>query len=345
MKKLLILLLVSLRCLSQAGTFDTTFGSNGIMKICPSNDNFNPVDAGIQSTGKIIQFCYSNNGSFYNFIRYNTDGSIDSSFGSNGMLTLTYNSLFQGQNLIRDFAVQSDDKILVAGSGTGVGVFIARFLPNGALDTSFNGVGYMTFHLGTSSEVLYNIVAQPDGNILVCGHSGGAVNAPFFAVARITTNGVLDSTFGSGGIVLEVFSTYDSTASSIAVQPDGKIIVGGVTKSTVTQVNVFALLRFNSTGSVDTTFGTDGKVITSDINSPYYGITKLLIQPDGKIVAGGLSSSKMAMARYLPNGALDPSFGNNGVVFEAGFSSSSCDVVLQPDGKLLQAGGTSVESF
>jgi uncharacterized delta-60 repeat protein len=180
---------------------------------------------------------------------------------------------------------------------------------------------------------------------LVCGHSGGAVNAPFFAVARITTNGVLDSTFGSGGIVLEVFSTYDSTASSIAVQPDGKIIVGGVTKSTVTQVNVFALLRFNSTGSVDTTFGTDGKVITSDINSPYYGITKLLIQPDGKIVAGGLSSSKMAMARYLPNGALDPSFGNNGVVFEAGFSSSSCDVVLQPDGKLLQAGGTSVESF
>jgi uncharacterized delta-60 repeat protein len=157
-------------------------------------------------------------------------------------------------------------------------------------------------------------------------------------VARITTNGVLDTTFGSGGIVLTAFSTYDSTANSIAVQPDGKIIVGGVTKSTVTQANNFALVRLNPNGTVDTTFGTDGKVITSAISTSQFGITKLLVQPDGKIVAGGLSIG-MAMARYLPNGVLDPTFGTNGIV-AINESSYNCSIAMQADGKFILAGGS-----
>jgi uncharacterized delta-60 repeat protein len=208
----------------------------------------------------------------------------------------------------------------------------------------------MSFDFSNFSEDIGKIIVQPDGKILVCGSYGNGFSTTqaFFAVARITTSGVLDTTFGSGGkAVLTNFSSSAGNshfARSMAVQPDGKIIVGGITKNDTTQANVFVVVRFNANGSLDTTFGTDGKVITSNINASQFGISKLLVQPDGKIVAGGLSP-RMTMVRYLANGTLDSSFGNNGVVFETELSSSSCDVVLQPDGKLLLAGGTSTVSF
>ena len=343
MKKI-ILFLFTLNCFSQAGIFDTTFDTDGKQTYCltPLAD-FLPTNAGLQSTGKIVQFGYSDNQTVFNFIRYNTDGSIDSSFGSNGKLTLTYNSLFQGMGGIRDFALQSDDKILILG-GCSSGIFVARLFPDGTMDTSFNGMGYMSFDFSNFSEDIGKIIVQPDGKILVCGAYGNGFSTTqaFFAVARITTSGVLDTAFGSGGkAVLDNFSiNVDSVhfARSMAVQPDGKIIVGGISKSTTTQANNFILVRFNANGSVDTTFGTDGKVITSAISASHFGITKLLVQPDGKIVAGGLGIG-MTMARYLPNGALDPTFGTNGIV-ATNESSYNCSIAMLADGKFILAGGS-----
>jgi uncharacterized delta-60 repeat protein len=239
---------------------------------------------------------------------------------------------------IRNFAIQADDKILVAGEGVG-NDYVARLLPNGALDSSFNGQGYLTFSFGTNNAFLYNIITQSDGKILVCGnHVAQTGSSPILSVARITTSGVLDTTFGSGGIVSTAFKIVPSNyLLGMAVQSDGKILVGGRTRNTTTQFNEFALVRLNGSGTVDTSFGTDGMVTTSLDNASTNAITKLLVQPDGKIVAGGLSLG-MTMVRYLANGALDPNFGNNGV-FQDGNSADYCDVVLQPDGKLLLAGG------
>ncbi|MBC7693804.1 MAG: T9SS type A sorting domain-containing protein, partial [Burkholderiales bacterium] len=225
-----------------------------------------------------------------------------------------------------------------------------RLLPNGTLDTSFNGQGYLTFNFGTNNSILYNVSTQSDGKILVCGNSGSTNSTvrPFFAVARITTNGVLDATFGNSGIILTAFNinTSSSIARCMAVQPNGKIVVGGVTPNATTQANSFALVRLNPNGTVDTTFGTDGKVTTSDINSSDYGITKLLVQPDGKIFAGAVyanSGRKMAMLRYLPNGLLDSTFGTSGFV-ATNESSYNCSVAIQADGKFILAGGF-VSSF
>jgi uncharacterized delta-60 repeat protein len=350
MKKI-ILFLFTFNCFSQAGTFDTTFDTDGIQTFCQATVfDFTASDAGIQSTGKIVQFCYSNNKTVFNFIRYNIDGSIDTTFGNNGRLSLTNNSLFQNQGYIRNFAIQSDDKILVAGEG-GSNQYVARLLPNGTLDTSFNGQGYLTFNFGTNNSILYNVSTQSDGKILVCGNSGPANSTvrPFFAVARITTNGVLDTTFGSSGIVLTAFniSTSSSIARCMAVQPDGKIVLGGVTPNATTQTNNFALVRLNPIGTVDTTFGTDGKVTTSVISAADYGISKLLVQPDGKIVAGAVyanSGIKMAMLRYLSNGLLDSTFGINGIV-ATNESSGNCSIAMQADGKFILAGGFSTSSF
>ncbi len=340
--KTIILYFLTLNCFSQAGTFDTTFDTDGIQTFCQATVfDFAPIDAGIQSTGKIIQYCYSNNSHISNLIRYNTDGSIDTGFGSNGILSYPYNSLFQGMSGIYAICIQSDDKILLTGT-SGVTDFVARLLPNGTLDPSFNGLGYMTFSFNSTSGFVYKIITQTDGKILVCGNPVAQTGSlPFLSVARITTSGVLDSTFGSGGIVLTSFniSPGNNIILGMVVQSDSKLLVGGSKKNITQQANDFALVRFNSNGAVDSTFGTNGIVTTSVSNPSQFGITKLLVQPDGKIVAGGLSS-RMTMVRYLTNGSLDPSFGTNGVVFEDGFSSSSCDVILQPDGKLLMAGGS-----
>ena len=341
MKKIIFLLFIVTKSFSQAGTFDTTFDTDGKQTYCltPLAD-FLPTNAGLQSTGKIVQFGYYNDYHNKILIRYNTDGSVDSGFGSNGTQTFTANSFFQSQGYIRDFAIQSDDKIVVVGEDSVVGNFVIRLLPDGNLDTSFNGVGYMSFDFGSNNAYMYNIIVQPDGKILVCGCYGNGLQTirPYFAVARITNSGALDATFGNGGKVLTDFSANGSTAYSMTTQPDGKIVVGGITKNATTQANNFALVRFNSNGTVDTTFGTDGKVITSDIIASYNGITKLLLQPDGKIVAGGLSIG-MTMARYLPNGALDPTFGTNGIV-ATNESSYKCSIAMQADGKFILAGGS-----
>src|SRR5262245_54163007 len=158
--------------------------------------------------------------------------------------------------------------------------------------------------------------------------------------AAQATPGALDTTFGTGGKVRTSVGPGDSEALALVRQPDGKLVAAGFASNGST--DDFALARYNANGTLDTSFGSGGKVLTA-IGSSHDGISALVRQPDGKLVAAGWSATAVgqvfALARYNPNGSLDTSFGSGGKVTTA--IGSSFDLVfalaLQPDGKLVAA--------
>jgi uncharacterized delta-60 repeat protein len=137
------------------------------------------------------------------------------------------------------------------------------------------------------------------------------------------------------------FSGLECFVNSIALQPNGKIVLGGYTV-TATHAKDFGLMRLNANGVLDTTFGTNGKVITTLSDTRSDIIDKVLIMPNGNIVAGGYTSfefdPRLAAARYLPNGVLDTSFGSNGIIIPNHSAFPRCDIALQTDNKLIMVG-------
>lgn len=348
MKKLILLfLLTSIKTYSQAGSFDTTFDTDGKTTYCfPSNESHVSLDSGLQSNGKIVYFGGNALSCNIDLARFNTNGSLDATFGTNGVSINSICSAFpNGGYYPRRMAIQSDDKILIMGlqqNNTYPNAYwIARLTPDGALDTTFNGTGYKDLSFGTIQDIGLCIAIQADGKILVGGTSGNT--AEFFTVARLTTSGALDTTFGVGGKAQIAFSGTESMANSILVQPDGKIVLGGYTVN-APYAKDFALVRLSSSGTLDTTFGVNGKVITTVDSNYSDAVTQLAIQSDGKIVAGGFTSfetnTRMAVVRYLSNGTIDTSFGTNGInVITDGFGGKNCSVALQADNKIIVAGG------
>jgi uncharacterized delta-60 repeat protein len=341
--KNLIYFLFTCYCYSQSGSFDTTFDGDGKAFYCfPLGQSYSPLDASFQSTGKII--VYSNNYDVVgaSVLRWNTNGTIDTTFGVNGFVNFTQTVPFiNGGHFPYRMTVQPDDKIIIMGlqqNNTYPNAYwIARLLPNGALDTSFNGTGYRDLSFGTIQDRGTCISLQADGKILLGGTSGDT--GEFFTLARLNSNGTLDISFGNNGKAQISFSGNESFVQSMEVQNDGKIILGGYTVSTTKD---FALARLNNNGTLDTSFGTNGKVITT-LNSSYSDlITDLIIEPDGKIIAGGFTSSEnnplMCMVRYLSNGTIDTSFGTNGIVINNDDNSRSCTLVRQIDGKIIMGG-------
>ncbi len=280
-------------------------------------------------------------------------GDLDLSFGSGGIVvTSITNAPYSA--VPRSMKVQPDGKIVVSGEiieeypdgGSYVSFFLARYHPNGTLDTSFgtNGKVIAPIPQGPSGYVGTDIALQPDGKIVAVGF-GIVENSLGFAVHRYNANGTLDASFGAGGIVLTPFEIRDVTASSVAIQADGKIVVVGRNAST----SGFIVVRYTPNGSLDTSFGTGGKVFTNfNIGG---GASAVMLQPDGKIVAAGAANiqnpgffiSGFALARYNTDGSLDSGFGAGGKVIHAvpgtiSGGSGISDVALQPDGKIVATG-------
>lgn len=343
MKKYL-LLLICINAFSQPGTYDTTFSSDGIATECQQYTHF-AIDAAFQSNGKILSLgdTYTTNVTI-SLVRYNTNGTLDTTFAIGGFIGNTINSIVPPNRTFRPegFAIQNDDKIVIMGlqqsDAFGNGFWVVRLLPNGAVDTTFNGTGYLDLFFGTVQDRGKCIKIQPDGKIIVAGRSGDL--GQNFAMARINTNGTLDTSFGSNGKVQTTFFGTQSGVNSIALQPDGKIILGGWTNNLPYEYD-FALIRYNSDGSIDTTFGVNGKVVTT-VNTAYSDmISKVIIQSDGKIIAGGhdkQTAGKYTLVRYLPNGSLDTTFGTNGIALDIEYTSN-CDIAQQVDGKIVLVGG------
>ncbi|MCX7811048.1 MAG: delta-60 repeat domain-containing protein [Leptospiraceae bacterium] len=216
-------------------------------------------------------------------------GILDDSFGNgSGYVTLNINNdNDQGQSL----AIQPDGKILLGGqcsNGSNNDFCIARFNSDGTLDTTFGTSGKVIQPIGLSHDYGFSLAIQPDGKILLGGYCNNGIDNDF-CIARFNSDGNLNTSFGSpnGYIIQPIGSSYDYGVS-LAIQPDGKILLGGYCSNGLG--NGFCIARFNSDGTLDTTFGTSGKVI-QPIGSFADNGQSLAIQPDGKILLGGYCSN------------------------------------------------------
>jgi uncharacterized delta-60 repeat protein len=272
-------------------------------------------------------------------------GDPDPTFGIGGKVTTDFALNGFSDDDGNAMALQPDGKIVVAGTGffvaagpaPGQDFVLARYNPTGSLDPTFGTGGKVTTSFGGKPSRGQDMVLQPDGRIVVAGVTFTGTDADFnvdFAMARYNPDGTLDTAFGTGGKVVTDFSRADF-AEAVALQPDGKIVVAG---NTILSGSGFqwTLARYNPDGSLDTSFGTGGKVTTNFTE----GLIDLALQPDGKIVAAGESSSfDFALARYNLDGFLDSSFGAGGKVStDRGGEDAIFAIALQPDGRIVAAG-------
>ena len=282
------------------GSLDTSFGGDGIVSTNIGNrasDNTSPSDdyaqsVVVQSNGKILVAGHADVGSSpeggandFVVVRFNTDGALDGTFGNSGKVTT---NIDQDNNEACSVELQSDGKILVAGHsfiGDSWDITVVRYTINGTLDPSFSDDGIVTTNFSNSvrSEFAYSAAVQPDGKIVIAGkHYGPSWDQ--IAVLRYNTDGTLDSTFDEDGIVTINIMNTDSAAYSVAVQSNGKILVAG--HSYIDYSWDFTLVRFNTNGTLDSTFDEDG-IVTTNFQDRRDTGRALAIQPDGKVIVGG----------------------------------------------------------
>jgi uncharacterized delta-60 repeat protein len=253
--------------------------------------------------------------------RYLPEGRLDASFGVGGLVTTTFGGVGNLDEGARALVLQPDGK-LVAGGGFS-SFRLARYLPDGRLDPTFGTGGTVTTDAGSIFDTLRALVLQPDGKLVAAGDA--CFHFCLARLARYLPDGRLDPTFGTEGLV----TVSGGFAHALVLQPDGKLVTAGS-----------GLTRCLPDGRLDPTFGDGGRVTTDFL------ALALVLQPDGTLVAAGGSSpfgdetSDFALARYLPEGRLDASFGVGGRVttdFFAGDDAAGA-LILQPDGKLVAAG-------
>jgi uncharacterized delta-60 repeat protein len=354
------------------GSLDSSFGSGGKVSTRVGHSIDIAGAVAIQSDGKILVAGGSGSGNrgsqtLMTLVRYTVNGTLDTTFGSNGVVTFSFNKNSSQES--GAVAVQGDGKIVLAGwvAGSPNGFGLVRFNSNGSLDTTFGSGGSLQIHVPSGSIAEpYNgwpveLALQPDGRMVVSGTVGMPTTPgntdTFAALARVNSNGTLDSSFGSGGEVVAALGQAASEANGLALQQDGKLVVVGHSSPSGSPRVDLALARFNSNGTADSTFNGTG-LLDLDISvAPYNAdlhlhensLSAVAIQPDGKIDAAGLtdgissqtpSSSRFALLRVNSNGSVDSTFGNAGLVVTAITSSgdSANAIALQADGKIVLGG-------
>jgi uncharacterized delta-60 repeat protein len=330
------------------GQLDASFGTNGVVTtdLRTSQAGFGRDrvnDAVLQPDGKIVvvgwaEYWYGAPfpGSNYALARYNSDGTLDTTFDGDGKLVMPS---FGWHNSIAAVAVKPDGEIVFAGNYGRCPDCINRE----RIDTvrlsaagAFVGESQIT---QTDDVQAKKIIIQPDGKILVGGY---AINPPNFGYVftRLTPDGSPDPTFGANGtgttFIRGNVHIYEAVLD-FALHGEGKIFAAGVTGTTY-QTRDFEVLRLDANGALDSTFGTGGRVITA-VSNDYDGVGGLVVQPDGKVLVGGFGSGLGAViVRYNTDGSLDRSFGRGGIAANSS-ASAPIDLALQEDGKIVTTGG------
>jgi uncharacterized delta-60 repeat protein len=317
------------------GSLDVSFDGDGKLTTSVGGLGDFSFDMALQSDGRIVVVGYANTmpNSDVAVVRYNSDGSLDSSFDGDGKVTTPVGS---SVDIAYAVAVDASGKIIVAGRAQGASegdIALVRYHSNGALDSSFDSDGKL-ITAAVGDDEAHALALQPDGSIVAAGRLGWGQ----LAVVRYSTSGNLDGSFdGDGKAVTGIGATSD-TAYAVALQADGKVVVAGRSGN-----YDIALARYELDGTLDVSFDDDGILTTSIGNSD--GASAVALQPDGKIVAAGATdlggNIKFAIVRYEPDGTLDNSFDADGKLttqFGIGCGSNVSAVVLQPDGKIVAAG-------
>lgn len=358
--KILVSTPYSLSRFNPDGIWDISFNAGATVP--PSSSSRDIV---LQEDGKIVEarFMYPPVAPTYDFAlaRYNSDGSLDTSFDGDGWLTTDING---GYDDVDSVTLQPDGQILLVGSSSDPVTYqselaLARYNPDGSLDLDFGNNGIVLSDFGIP-DYWNSLALQSDGKILAVGAMKTSDNYDF-ALARYHPDGSLDTSFDGDGLVTTDFFGDDDIARDVLLQPDGKIVVAGdaVMDGMYDYEALFALARYNPDGSLDTSFGGessgDGKVATYCTGIGGHG-NALALQPDGKIVVASdaviavgymwAETYEIVLLRYNPDGSLDPTFDGDGWLtfgFD-GESVSANAIVLQPDGKIVVAGRAG-ESF
>lgn len=333
------------------GALDTAFGNDGkVITGVGSRDDVATASA-VQADGKIVVVGRSlQTGSGYDFavLRYNSDGSLDNSFGTAGKVVTDFN---HQSDIARAVVIQADGKIVVGGEAmlasntTGVDFALARYNSDGSLDSSFGNGGKLTTALKASSgaDVIRSLALQTvagEQRILAAGGGGD------FMVARYTANGNLDTGFASGGKIVGLFNSSIGAVNAVTVLPDGKAVLAG-------QINHdFAVVQLTPAGALDSGFGVGGKAVNPVSASNWDEAMSVVRQADGKLLVGGWvytsgSSGDFAIQRYTAAGVQDGDFGTHGNVITPMAAGTLNDLahglVLQADERVptvrvIQAG-------
>jgi uncharacterized delta-60 repeat protein len=330
--------------LNSNGSFDSTFGNNGIVitafagetTVRPTGIAVHPI------TGKITVAGMNFAGSSLMVARYNSDGTLDNSFGSGGKIL----SSPPGLSVAVDVVLNSDGSTFLTGTGDPSGVAVVKLLANGTLDSSF-GVGGIASHALDPNYVIGigDVAQQADGKIVITAGGFPSTGNERFYVVRINLDGSLDNTFDGDGFTLIDFGVLRQRPEAVKIQADGAIVVAGRVEPTSSNNSDWAVVRLNPNGSLDTTFSGDGKVTVGFASEDL--VHDLALLSDGKImlVGGAFVSGNgrdRGFARLNTDGTLDNSFGTGGkftlpplpVVWEENW-----DVAVQPDGKIVTLAG------
>ena len=342
---------------ASSGIPDDEFGDHGrvLADFSALGDQLNAV--GLQDDGRIVAVGSVVAGSRPVFLvaRFLADGSLDPSFGSLGAVATGFGDLTASANAV---LVQPDGRIVAVGV-SGAGAYselndfaLARYFPDGSLDTSFGNGGKVVTHfpgVDNTGSRANGVALQPDGQLLVSGAYKNEGTPRRLALARYHTDGTLDATFGNQGRTTTTLGTGEALPGGIVVQSDGRIVLSG-SSTTGRRNHDFALVRYDANGALDSGFGDGGRVIHDLFGTSDDIGYALALQRDGKLIVSGRTGDypnfEFGLARFLTDGELDPSFGDGGRVRTSlgGFSNQVFASALRPDGRIVVAGYTITSS-
>jgi uncharacterized delta-60 repeat protein len=335
------------------GGLDPTYGTNGIAS---HNVGFTST-AGVATDGSqsvLIGPIGTSPSETFGVTRYNSDGSVDTSFGTSGVVSMAFGSADAVPSAVD---VLANGDILVAGTATtfaadGVTVTgsefaVAEYTSSGTLNTAFGTAGQVLISFSSSgalsNDLLNAMTIGMGGTIYLAGSSdAAAAGNPQFAVAALSSSGAIDTAFDGGKVL---FGSIGDSINGLAVQKNGDIVAAG--SATVNGVSQIAVARLLTTGKLDTHFGNKG-IETNAVGSVYDSASSVAIQSNGAIVVAGLTgsgsgnslSSDFVVQRYTSAGKLDRSFAGGTVTTSFGQPSAATTVLLQSNGEILVSGKT-----